>query len=134
MREFFDRLNIRIGEFMEGRNGIDDLNKFLLIIAIIVVAIQLFIPHPLISAVGWVFIIVALIRALSRNLSARQRSNDRFLKIIKGPKAWGSRMKKRKTTLYFKCSDCKTRLSVPRGKGKIRIICPNCGKEIFKTT
>lgn len=37
MREFFDRLNIRIAEFMEGRYGLDNLNKFLLIFGFILV-------------------------------------------------------------------------------------------------
>ena len=40
----------------------------------------------------------------------------------------------RKTTLYFDCEGCKTKLSVPRGKGKVRIVCPNCGQEMFKET
>ena len=37
MREFFDRLNMRIAEFMDGRYGLDNLNKFLLIAGLILV-------------------------------------------------------------------------------------------------
>lgn len=39
MREFFDRLNLRIAEFMEGRYGMDNLNKFLMIAGFIIVLI-----------------------------------------------------------------------------------------------
>lgn len=43
MREFFDRLNLRIAEFMEGRYGLDNLNKFLLVIAFILLIVGPFI-------------------------------------------------------------------------------------------
>ncbi len=34
----------------------------------------------------------------------------------------------------FRCPDCKQKLRVPRGKGKINIICKNCGTEFVKRT
>lgn len=46
MREFFDRLNMRIAEFMDGRYGLDNLNKFLLIAGFI-----LLIVGPIVSPV-----------------------------------------------------------------------------------
>lgn len=46
MREFFDRLNLRIAEFMEGRYGLDTINKVLLVIGLILVFIG-----PIISPV-----------------------------------------------------------------------------------
>lgn len=49
MREFFDRLNLRIAEFMEGRYGMDNFNKFLLIAGFIVVLIG-----PIISPVDFI--------------------------------------------------------------------------------
>lgn len=134
MREFFDKINLRLAEFMQGRYGMDDLNKFLFIVAIVIMLVQIFIPIPFISIFGWIVIILAIVRSLSRNYAARENENAKYLKIIKGPKSWATRMKKSKTTLYFKCPDCKTRLSVPKGKGKLRIICPKCKKEIFKNT
>ena len=136
MREFFDRLNLRIAEFMEGRYGMDNFNKFLLITGFILVLIG-----PIISPVdfiGWIFVVVAAIRGLSRKFDQRERENEIYIKVTRAPKRFFSglskRWKNRKTTLYFKCSKCKQKLSVPKGKGKIRIICPKCGKEIFKNT
>ena len=32
----------------------------------------------------------------------------------------------RKTTAYLKCPNCGQMLSVPKGKGKIRVTCPKC--------
>ena len=34
--------------------------------------------------------------------------------------------KGRKTTAYLKCPSCGQMLSVPKGKGKIRVTCPKC--------
>lgn len=136
MREFFDRLSLRIAEFMNGRYGMDSFSKFLLIVALIIVVFLAFIPFA--SLVGWIIIGYSLFRILSKNFDARKKENDRFLKIIKGPKSAFKRAdkkwKNRKTTLYFKCSGCGTHLSVPKGKGKLRIVCPKCKKEIFKNT
>lgn len=136
MREFFDRLNLRIAEFMEGRYGLDNFNKFLLIGGFILLVVG-----PIISPVdmlGWVFVIVALFRALSRKFDMREHENEIYVKVTRAPKRLfkksQTRWKNRKTTVYFKCENCKQSLSVPKGKGKIRIICPKCGKEIFKNT
>ena len=111
---------------MEGRYGLDNLGKFLIIVGLI-----LLIGGPLISPadmLGWVF-------ALSRNFASRERENEVYLKVRRAPKRFfqkiSKRWKNRKTTKYFKCKDCKQPLSVPKGKGKLRIICPKCGKEIF---
>ena len=74
MREFFDRLNMRIAEFMDGRYGLDNLNKFLLIAGLI-----LLIVGPIVSPVdmlGWVFAVIALLRALSRNFDRRENENE----------------------------------------------------------
>lgn len=136
MREFFDRLNLRIAEFMEGRYGLDTLNKALIIIGLLFLLFGTLVSP--IDMLGWVFAFAALFRALSRNYATRQKENETFLRIFGAPKKFFKRLsirwKNRKTTVYFKCQGCKQQLSVPKGKGKIRIICPKCGKEIYKTT
>lgn len=77
-------------------------------------------------------------RALSRNINARQNENTKYQEIAKKPKSTFKYIDKkwtnRKTTIYFKCKGCGTKLSVPKGKGKIRVVCPKCKTEIFKTT
>jgi ribosomal protein L37AE/L43A len=39
-----------------------------------------------------------------------------------------------KTHRYFKCPDCKTKLRVPKHKGKIIITCPKCKTEFKRKT
>ncbi|MDO4595862.1 MAG: hypothetical protein Q4B30_02685 [Coriobacteriaceae bacterium] len=38
----------------------------------------------------------------------------------------------RDTTLFFRCRNCGAILSVPKGKGHIRVTCPRCGAKTDK--
>ena len=40
-------------------------------------------------------------------------------------KKWSNR----KTTKYFRCENCGQELSVPRGTGTMRVVCPKCKTE-----
>ena len=35
---------------------------------------------------------------------------------------------------YFRCPDCRQTVRVPRGKGKISIRCPKCGRQFIEKT
>ena len=83
-------------------------------------------------------LVLCYFRMLSRNIQARYAENQRFLQ------AWGPvqrrfqdamfRFRDRKTHCFFKCPSCKTRLRVPRGRGKINIKCSKCGTQFVKKT
>lgn len=83
MREFLDRLNIRIAEAMQGRYGMDSLNKVLLIVGLII----LLFGQPLrpFDMIGIVFVAIAIFRMLSTNIDKRNSENKKFLKIFKTP-------------------------------------------------
>jgi len=38
------------------------------------------------------------------------------------------------TKMSFKCPNCKARITVPRGRGRICIKCPKCRIEFLKKT
>lgn len=42
--------------------------------------------------------------------------------------------RERGTTLFFRCKTCGSILSVPRGKGHIRVTCPKCGTKVEKNS
>ena len=69
--------------FMQGRYGIDQLSKFLLIVGLVIVLISAFLgdnPAALILyLIGWAFVIYCYFRVFSRNVSKRYSENQTFL-------------------------------------------------------
>jgi Type II secretory pathway, component PulF len=123
--------------FMMGRYGADQLS-FALIILYIVLSITA-------QICGWwwlTFLLLPLLvflfwRMFSRNYEARRKENDAFLRIWNPIKTWFKKQKARRTDRthrYYHCPACSATLRVPKGKGKVSIRCPRCGKEFVKKT
>ena len=67
--------------------------------------------------------------ALSHLFEAFLRATEKPRRALSiGRKKWENR----ETTLYFKCKGCGQELSVPRGKGTLRVVCPKCKTETVK--
>ncbi len=123
MRNFFQRL-------MYGRYGGDQLNMFLLVLYLVFYLLAALTSLQVLSIIGTVSLLVALIRMLSRQIDRRRAENAKFLKLIAPLNKWFKlrrTMHRDKDHAYFKCPNCKQTLRVPKGKGKITITCRNCG-------
>ena len=124
----------RINRFMAGRYGNDRLNLFLLVLDIVLALIGGVIGGRTGSVI---FVLVALVivliyyRMLSRQHIKRASENAKYMRIRYQITGWLKMMKERwvqrKDYKFFTCSACKTTLRVPRGKGKINIVCRKCG-------
>lgn len=120
---------------MYGRYGVDHLNNALMILALVLSIISLFfgdIAVIIISVLQLMLLMVWFLRAFSRNIYKRRRENEGFLKLwtriktrFKGVTAFFKRLGDRKHK-YFKCPNCRSRLRVPRHRGKITVTCPRC--------
>lgn len=124
--------------FMIGRYGPDSLNVALLIFALVFgLAASIFRFFPL-SIIGDAALIYALFRMLSRNMTARRRENDKFIRIWWPVKTKIQskfvQLKSMRHYKFFKCPECKKTLRVPRKKGKIQITCPKCGERFIRKT
>lgn len=123
---------------MIGRYGPDQLNMALLITAVIIGLIGGLTNLPVVSFLGDIILIYTLFRLFSRNIPARRRENDRFLRFwspIKNKfKNKVIQIKSMRHYKFFKCPGCKKTLRVPRNKGKIQITCPKCGERFIKKT
>ncbi len=121
---------------MAGRYGVDQLTWVLLIAALLLSMLARLLKFPLFAVLSWVLLIYGYFRIFSRNIPARQRENQsmmRFWYKIKYKKDRTPRAKKNhKEYRYFSCPNCKQKLRVPRGKGKISITCPKCNKSFIK--
>ncbi len=122
-------MNDKIRAFMAGRYGNDQLNSFILIVAVVFMVLGL-IFGKVFSLIAALFIIYAFYRMLSRNFAARSEENRRFMPLYGKISPYINITKARLTSKgqyrYFLCPSCKKVLRVPKGKGKITLRCP-CG-------
>ena len=123
---------------MVGRNGTDDIVRAAIIVAFVLLLIECFVPTGVLSVVSFALIAYAIYRSCSQNVAARRRENERFLEMTAKPRKrislLGKKWRNRKTTSYFACRQCGATLSVPKGKGKIRVTCPKCGAQEIKNS
>lgn len=126
---------------MMGRNGVDALNRFLLVILGILLAVQTFLRGTAAGVMGVVTLALLFylyFRMFSRNIYKRQTENGAYLRMrYRVTSAWSGRKDRwsqRKEYRFFKCPSCRTRLRVPRGKGKINIVCRKCGTSFQRRT
>ena len=142
---FFQRIGNGMARFMYGRNGMDQLNRALLVGYLLLsvlrsAAILWLKSRPLVLATDlllYLSAVLLLFRMFSKNLPKRQAENQRFV-------SWRWRAKNRSASArarhadkdhkYFTCKHCKAICRVPVGKGKIIITCPKCGAQIQAKT
>ena len=131
---FFRNLTLRLStglrRFMEGRYGSDKLNTAILVAALVLVLVYTCLPLGLVKTVLWILSYVlmfwAIYRMLSRNTYRRYQENRRFLQFVDGIRDREHR--------YYDCPNCRQRVRVPRGKGKISISCPKCREKFVRKT
>lgn len=136
MREYAERMKWQLARWMQGRAGIDELSNMLVVIGIVCSVLFMFTDLILFSLLATVCLALALFRCLSKNIARRTRERDTYRRLIAKPRRWVSLVRKnwtdRKTKRYFICSGCGSTLSVPLGKGKIKVTCPKCHAQAIR--
>ena len=108
-------------DFMKDRYGGDILNNIIIYLSLGFGIVNLFKK-------------IALFRMFSKNKRKRAMEQIKFFNLIS---PIYSRLLKfssrdRKNYKYFKCKNCGQELRIPKGKGKIKVICPHCKHEEIK--
>jgi len=125
-------------KFMIGRYGPDHLGIAMIIIAFILSLLNILLWHIPLLYLSYLVFILTILRMLSRNIPRRRAENDKFISLW-----WPVRtkikniiqkIKDKRKYKYYKCPTCKTKLRVPKGKGKIRITCPKCWEWLISET
>ena len=115
---------------------IDELNRFLIIIDIILIIVSIFIKAFLLDLFKFIFLGLIIFRITSKNKIQRQKENKIYLKIVntltKPFKNIVRNFKDRKTYVYKKCSKCKTtlKLPLPNKRGINHAKCPECDNRV----
>jgi hypothetical protein len=123
--------------FMTGRNGNDELNRFLLGADLALILLATIFSRStagrLLMPLALVLLGLTYFRMFSRNRMRRSEENARFLllrqRILGEARCWKEQWAQRKDYKFFVCPSCKTRLRVPKGRGKIKIVCRKCGNS-----
>ncbi len=126
----------KLARFMAGRNGIDQLNLFLLGLDLVLLfvaslfrgSVGLLAYLPVFALMGYTYF-----RMLSRNTVRRREENGKYLrlryKFSAAAKIQREKWVQRKDYKFYTCPSCKTTLRIPRGKGKLKIVCRKCGNS-----
>ena len=120
---------------MIGRNGNDQLNRFLLLADLILLLLAGLLGRRGVGSLLYTLVRVLLgltyFRMFSRDLYRRRSENERYLrekeKLMAKGRVLRERWKQRKDYKFFSCPSCRAVMRVPRGRGKIRIVCHKCG-------
>ena len=122
--------------FMQGRYGADQLYRVMLIGGAVLVILSNFIFEVFFLLLGWILVVLAFVRAFSKDYSRRYAENQKFLELTgKIRKVFGKQryvMEQRKDYHIYTCPGCKQKIRIPRGKGKIEIPCPKCHTKFIK--
>lgn len=120
-------------EFMYGRHGVDNLSRAMVLLAVVLAIINLFIGSLFIYLFNTAILVLAFLRAFSKNTTARTNENNKFLKfenVFKREiKLIKMKYRDRKICRYRKCPICKAVMRLPLKKGRHTVVCRQCGYE-----
>lgn len=126
----------KIQRFMIGRYGADELAKAQSIAALILLFLSMFSRLGIFYWLAIALMIYSTWRMFSKNISKRYAENQKYLNYRYQMTVKWNRFKKhlaqRKIYRIYKCPQCKQKVRVPKGRGKICITCPKCRTEFVK--
>ena len=130
MRDFSNKL----ARFFAGRYGFDELGKLMLCVCLVLAVVNLFLQSGIVWGVQTALFFLWLVRALSRNIPARVRENDRYLVWRDKAMRWGklqkNRWRDRKTHVYRICPHCKATIRFSKSRrGHHSCDCPRCHRK-----
>lgn len=113
--------------FMYGRYGVDELSRFLVLVALL---IQLASRSLFFLILSNSILLITIFRTFSKDLFKRRNEGYLYLcykhRISSLVKNKIQQVKDYSKFKYFRCPNCRQQLRVPRHKGNITIICTKC--------
>lgn len=132
------RLRERFQRFMYGRYGMDGLGQFLMWTAMASLLLSWFVARPFFNTLAMVLLLWGYFRMFSRNVQKRYQENCMYYRYVNKVKDFFKKQKsyiqQRKTHHIYKCPQCKQKIRIPRGKGRVAITCRRCGTEFIKNS
>ncbi len=133
LRGFLQACGNRLRLFMSDRYGTDQLNLALLVLYLMLCLISSLTNILFFNLLGIAVVILVFYRMLSRDHYRRAQENRFFLEkaepVLRFLRQQRLRLTDRQHRYYY-CPCCRQMLRVPRGRGKITVICPRCRTSI----
>lgn len=126
-----NKLRQKLIEVLQGRNGVDELGRVLLIASTVLYILAALLRSVTLNFISLIGFIYSIYRTWSRDLRSRKDENMKFLHFWNLQKM---RFEMRKEYRIFRCKGCGRNIRVPRGKGKLEITCPLCGRKVIHRT
>lgn len=127
MKNLKDKINL----FFQGRYGLDELGKFLIVINLITYILGIFLRSNLTLGISMSCMIFLLYRIMSRQHWERSEENRKYMSYVK---LWQLRYEHRKSARIYLCKRCGKYIRVPKGNGKIQVTCTSCGTKTIRWT
>lgn len=128
----------RFSRWMAGRYGEDELSRFLLIVSLILLVVNMFVRGPVIGTIVFALLIWVYFRMFSRNITARWKENQKYLQIRDRVKGFfhigGADSSSSADYHIYRCPKCGQKIRIPKGHGKVEITCPKCRTRFRKRT
>lgn len=123
---------------MAGRYGIDQLGYALLIASVLFIFLRGVTGWVIFYLAGLAVMLFCYMRFFSRDFDKRRTENMRFMtwwrpleeKLMRR----GADLSDLRTHCHFKCPQCRQKVRVPRGRGRIAITCPGCHISFIRKT
>ncbi len=124
----------RIKRFFRGRYGADNLCRFMLVLMLIFTLLYVITRVYLFDLISFILVILILFRMMSRNYEKRSAENRKYLELTENVRVWIKNIRSDSSSTHkvFMCPQCRQKVRVPKGKGKIQITCPKCHHVFIK--
>ncbi len=121
---------------MSGRYGVDDFSKALLYATLALCLVSLFTRNRMLNLLLTAGLVFIYYRMFSKNYSRRYQENLWYLrqkdKVMHFFRRQNSLAQQRKTHRIYTCPQCRQKIRIPKGHGKVQITCPQCKTAFIK--
>lgn len=121
----------KFNKFMQGRYGVDDLSRFTMGAALVLIILAMFAnifsrtAGSTLDILGVAAIVYAYIRIFSRNIQQRYAENQKFLQMTSKFRFRFNKeknlMKQRKTHHIYSCPGCGQKIRIPKERARSRL-------------
>lgn len=125
----------KLMRFIQGRYGVDQFGRFLTWVSMVLLIISIFFGQIWFLA-ACLILIYNYYRMFSKNIAKRYAENQKYLahtaKLRQLFYKKKNELGQRKTHHIYRCPQCRQKIRVPRGRGRIEIRCPKCSAKFVK--